>query len=342
VGLLGQLIGLGARAVVDAEAEKRAQNAAWWWLSRGLFAVVLLVGWGFILWQNRFHIDAPVVVICLGYLALILTITNLWRVGAAAVAPEHVGELAWSRPLGERAELEKEKRTLLKSIKEAEFDQAMGKLSKADAEDLIRMYRTRAIELIKELDRLDAGLAGTPRERIEREVAARVAIEVEKEKMKARQKAGDAKGAGKGGKQKPGAKTEAKTDAKADAKTAAKTADAKAEATADAKTADAKAEATADAKADDTVDAKTADAKTDDKVDAKTADAKTDDAKADDKVDAKTDDKLDAKTDDAKRDAKADAKTDDAKTADTSDASAADATHTDSDSADAKPQEASS
>jgi hypothetical protein len=266
VGLLGQLIGLGARAVVDAEAEKRAQNAAWWWLSRGLFAVVLLVGWGFILWQNRFHIDAPVVVICLGYLALILTITNLWRVGAAAVAPEHVGELAWSRPLGERAELEKEKRTLLKSIKEAEFDQAMGKLSKADAEDLIRMYRTRAIELIKELDRLDAGLAGTPRERIEREVAARVAIEVEKEKMKARQKAGDAKGAGKGGKQKPGAKTEAKTDAKADAKTAAKTAD----------------------------------AKTDDKVDAKTADAKTDDAKADDKVDAKTDDKLDAKTDDAK------------------------------------------
>jgi hypothetical protein len=266
VGLLGQLIGLGARAVVDAEAEKRAQNAAWWWLSRGLFAVVLLVGWGFILWQNRFHIDAPVVVICLGYLALILTITNLWRVGAAAVAPEHVGELAWSRPLGERAELEKEKRTLLKSIKEAEFDQAMGKLSKADAEDLIRMYRTRAIELIKELDRLDAGLAGTPRERIEREVAARVAIEVEKEKMKARQKAGDAKGAGKGGKQKPGAKTEAKADAKADAKTAAKTAD----------------------------------AKTDDKVDAKTDDAKTADAKADDKVDAKTDDKLDAKTDDAK------------------------------------------
>jgi hypothetical protein len=242
VGLLGRIVGIvvsdAARAMAADEAEKRAQNAAWWWLSRGLFAVVLVVGWLFILWQNKFHIDAPVVVICLGYLAVVLTVTNLWRVGAAAVAPEHAGELAWSRPLGERGELEKEKKTLLKAIKEAEFDQAMGKLSKPDAEDLIRMYRTRAIELIKELDRLDAGLAGTPRERIEREVAARVAIEVEKEKMRARQKSGDAKGgAGKAAKKDTTKKADdAKPDAPAD--------DAKADVAAD----DAKVTDSADAK----------------------------------------------------------------------------------------------
>jgi hypothetical protein len=286
VGLLGHLIGVGARAIADGEAEKRAQNAAWWWLSRGLFAVVLLVGWLFILWQNRFHVDAPVVVICLGYLAVVLTVTNLWRVGAAAVAPEHAGELAWSRPLGERAELEKEKRTLLKAIKEAEFDQALGKLSKADAEDLIRMYRTRAIELIKELDRLDAGLAGTPRERIEREVAARVAIEVEKEKMRARQKASDKAGPAAAGAKKDATK-----------KGAAKTADAK---TADAKTDDAKSAAKADA--------------------AKTDTAKTDDVtatKVDDATAAKADDATAAKADDAKAD---DAAATDAKLTDSADA----------------------
>jgi hypothetical protein len=307
VGLLGHLIGVGARAVADAETEKRAQNAAWWWLSRSLFAVVLLVGWGFILWQNRFHIDAPVVVICLGYLALVLTITNLWRVGAAAVAPEDAGELAWSRPLGERGELEKEKKALLRSIKEAEFDQAMGKLSKADAEDLIRMYRTRAIELIKELDHLDAGLAGTPRERIEREVAARVAIEVEK--GKARQKAGDAKGsAAKGAKQKAAAKTDAKPGA---AKTDAAV-DATTESTTDAAV-DATTESTTDATTESTTDATTE----------ATVDAKTDTA-----VDATAESTTDAKTE-APVDAKTDAPTEDAKV-------------TDSTSADAKPQEASS
>ncbi len=295
MGLLGHLIGVGARAIADGEAEKRAQNAAWWWLSRGVFAVVLLVGWLFILWQNKFHIDAPVVVICLGYLAVILTVTNLWRVGAAAVAPEHAGEEAWSRPLGERGELEKEKRTLLKAIKEAEFDQAMGKLSKSDAEDLIRMYRTRAIELIKELDRLDAGLAGTPRERIEREVAARVAIEVEKEKMKARQKATDAKGAAAKPAKSSGAAKKA-DDAKASdvLKAASATPDDKAD---DAKAADAKAaksdedakaaksdEDAKAAKADDAKAAKSADAKSDD---AKTADATADDVKLTDSADAK-------------------------------------------------------
>lgn len=152
------------------------------WVWRGITGLTLVLGWFFIFWQNRFHIDPPVVVVSLGYLAVVLAVTNLWRVGAAAVSPEDTSAEAWSRPFGERGELEREKRTLLRSIKEAEFDQAMGKLSKADADELIRMYRARAIDIIKELDRLDAGHAESPRQAIERELAARLAIEEEKAK----------------------------------------------------------------------------------------------------------------------------------------------------------------
>src|SRR5574338_673324 len=143
------------------------------WVWRGITGATRLFGWLFILWQNKFRTSVPVVIICLGYLAVVATVANLWRVGAAAVAPEDNSPDAWSRPIGARGELEKEKKTLLKAIKEAEFDHEMGKLSKADADDLIRTYRARAIEVIKEIDRLDAGQAGSTREKIEREVQAR-------------------------------------------------------------------------------------------------------------------------------------------------------------------------
>lgn len=154
------------------------------WVWRGITGATLVIGWIFILWQNKFHLDVPVVIVALGYLAVVLAIANLWRVGAAAVAPEEGGDEAWSRPVGARSDLEREKKTLLKAIKEAEFDQAMGKLSKADAEHLIRMYRARAIEVIKELDRMDAGQAGTTREQIERELAARLAVAEKTKKAK--------------------------------------------------------------------------------------------------------------------------------------------------------------
>jgi hypothetical protein len=156
------------------------------WIWRGVAGATLLLGWLFILWQNKFHITPPTVVICLGYLAVVATVANLWRVGASAVAPEDNSPDAWSRPIGARGELEKEKKTLLKAIKEAEFDHEMGKLSKADADELIRMYRARAIEVIKEIDRLEAGHADTARDAIRREVQARLALEKDKAAKKAK------------------------------------------------------------------------------------------------------------------------------------------------------------
>ena len=117
-----------------------------------LLAVALVVGWLFILWQNRFYLTPAVVFVMLGYFAVVMTIYNLWRTGAAAVAPndEDDGDAAWGLPAGERDDLDKEKRTLLKAIKEAEFDHAMGKLSKRDVDEMIATYRARAIDVIKE------------------------------------------------------------------------------------------------------------------------------------------------------------------------------------------------
>jgi hypothetical protein len=171
------------------------------WVWRGSALAALAIGWLFIAWQNHFHITAPVVFICLGYLAVVATVYNLWRTGAAAVATDDDGaDSTWAKPAGALGELEREKRTLLKAIKEAEFDQQMEKLSQRDAEDMIRGYRARAIEVIKEIDRFGNGAPGSAREQILREVRARLELEARSQK-KPRAAEADARS---NGKKKPG------------------------------------------------------------------------------------------------------------------------------------------
>jgi hypothetical protein len=192
-------------------------------LGRIVVAFVLLVGWVFIAWQNKFHITAPMFFVCVGFLAVVMTIVNLWRTGAAAINPEDGGE--WAQPLGERGELEREKRTLLKAIKEAEFDHEMGKLSKADADSMIQTYRARAIEVIKQLEQFEkpennemqVDPSGRPlgklsvRDQIAREVKARLEVAAAAKPKKKK------------------AKSEGKQDVKQDEKTAEPTAEPKAE-----------------------------------------------------------------------------------------------------------------
>src|SRR5215468_10472299 len=159
------------------------------WVRRGAAIASLVIGWLFILWQNHFRITAPTVFVCLGFLAVIATIYNLWRTGAAAVdSSEEGADSTWAKPAGALGGLEREKRTLLKAIKEAEFDHQMGKLSQRDADEMIRGYRARAIEVIKEINQLGLGTAGTVREQILREVRARVQLD-----GKSPKKAGDAR-----------------------------------------------------------------------------------------------------------------------------------------------------
>jgi hypothetical protein len=82
-----------------------------------------------------------------------------------------------------RAALEREKMLVLRSIKELEFDRAMGKISPPDYDELTDRLRARAITLMKQLDAGDVtGPSGsarglvTPqhREQIEQEIAARL------------------------------------------------------------------------------------------------------------------------------------------------------------------------
>ena len=68
-----------------------------------------------------------------------------------------------------RAVLEREKMLVLRSIKELEFDRAMGKLSEKDFDEMAARLRARAMSLMRQLD---AG--GGYRELIERELKARV------------------------------------------------------------------------------------------------------------------------------------------------------------------------
>jgi len=221
----------------------------WVWLAGA--SVLLVIGWVFILRTNGFHLTAPVVIVCLGYLAGVAAVYTLFRTGSAAATggEDADDEASWGRPMGARGELEREKKALLKAIKEAEFDLQMDKLSKADAEAMIGSYRAQAIAVIRELDRKDSDDASV-REQIEREVRAR--LEVAKSKKPA-----DAdKRSGKKGKKAQAEKAEKASDA-------AEKAEAKAEVAAEAKAevaAEAKAEVAAEAKAAEAAEAKAAEA----------------------------------------------------------------------------------
>ncbi len=69
-----------------------------------------------------------------------------------------------------RVDLEREKALTLRSIKELEFDRAMGKVSPSDFEEMAGRLRARAVGIMKQLD---AGVSAY-RALIEKELAARV------------------------------------------------------------------------------------------------------------------------------------------------------------------------
>jgi hypothetical protein len=113
-----------------------------------------------------------------------ITIVILLTIIMATVALVGIAALRTIRPLvspeedrtamvGERTRvaLEREKLLTLRSIKELEFDRAMGKLSDADWQEMSGRLRARAAGLMKQLD---AG-AGY-REQIERDLAKRLAV----------------------------------------------------------------------------------------------------------------------------------------------------------------------
>lgn len=111
---------------------------------------------------------------------LILISVIIAAAGAAAagfyrmLAPLAIDDGAFfTEPMSERsrAAVEREKALVLRSIKELEFDQAMGKLSPKDFDEMAGRLRARAITLMKQVDEGATGY----RELIERELTARLA-----------------------------------------------------------------------------------------------------------------------------------------------------------------------
>lgn len=143
------------------------------WLGPVLAAAVYLPGALYVLSVNRWHLTAPVVMLLLCWAAVITLGYHLTRMAAVVNDPAET-----EAPVtGSRDELEREKKKLVKGIKEVEFDRECGKMSDADATALIATYRTRAIEILRELERLDADRPDTPRARVEADLKARMDLE---------------------------------------------------------------------------------------------------------------------------------------------------------------------
>jgi ribosomal protein L40E len=84
-------------------------------------------------------------------LALGWIVWLLFRAAAALVREPDVGDtiVATGR---RRKELEREKQSLLKALKELDFDHEMGKVSQKDFDDISALYRARAIRVLRRLD----------------------------------------------------------------------------------------------------------------------------------------------------------------------------------------------
>jgi hypothetical protein len=145
-------------------------------------AAMIPPGWFYILQIARWHFFASTVMLMLCWVAIVATAYFVIR-GALAASAE--GDTGWFAVRGRREELEREKKSLLKAIKEIEFDHQTGKLSPADAAALTASYRARAIEVIKAIE-AEAGKAGSVRDQILADVRARAALDAKVKKAKAK------------------------------------------------------------------------------------------------------------------------------------------------------------
>jgi len=97
-----------------------------------------------------------------------------YRLLAPLVAP-HVD--MDRQPLSDRlrADLEREKALTLRSIKELEFDRAMGKVSPADFEEMTGRLRARAIGIMKQLDSASSAYRAVIEKELEQRLGAKPA-----------------------------------------------------------------------------------------------------------------------------------------------------------------------
>jgi len=155
---------------------------------------MLVIGWAFIVIAHGWAMTTSVLVMMLAWLAIVLTGQFLFGV-ARAIAHSTRGAVDDWAPVGRHEDLHSEKKTLLKAIKDIEFDHQMGKMTAEDAEVLTQHYRQKAREVIKAIKQLeetgDVEQEGTQSisDRIRREVNARVDADKEVDRAKSKAKA---------------------------------------------------------------------------------------------------------------------------------------------------------
>ena len=137
-----------------------------------LFTLAGLIGATVVVFVSRGQTPAGIILLSLTIFTAAAVGVAAWRTFSPFAAAE---ESAPPPVIGgrTRAALERDKALVLRSIKELEFDRAMGKVSARDFEEMSGRLRARAARL---LGQLDAGLGY--RQQIEQEVATRVASQV--------------------------------------------------------------------------------------------------------------------------------------------------------------------
>ena len=135
-----------------------------------LFTLAGLLGATIVVFVSRGHTPAGVILLSLIIFAAAAIGVAAWRTfGPLAFRDEpETTQLLAGRT---RAALEREKTLALRSIKELEFDFAMGKVSAADFGEMKARLRARASRLLRQLDSA-TGYRGEIEKEIERRVGA--------------------------------------------------------------------------------------------------------------------------------------------------------------------------
>ncbi len=134
------------------------------------FVLASLIAATFAVILSRQSSPAHLILISLTIGAAGLAAAGFYRMLAPLVSDDAAVS---SQPLSERARasFEREKTLVLRSLKDLEFDRAMGKVSQKDFDEMVARLRARAISLMKQLDEGSLGYRAI----IEREVNARLA-----------------------------------------------------------------------------------------------------------------------------------------------------------------------
>jgi hypothetical protein len=114
---------------------------------------------------------AAIITLSLTVVAASLVALGVYRALAPLVAAERIEE-GTSSVGRKRAALEREKALVMRSIKELEFDFAMGKIAQSDYDEMIGRLRSRAIGLMRQLD-AGAGYRGAIEEELKLRLASR-------------------------------------------------------------------------------------------------------------------------------------------------------------------------